>query len=114
MCSQINIYPTLFNILGWDYESNFYGQNVLATNCIPRIVLGTYQKLAYMKSDSLVILSPQKKVETYLYNKNLNEQIPTKFPVHIIEQAMSYYQTPYLLLKNGQLKSLNRKQTSNK
>ena len=114
MCSQIDIYPTLFNILGWDYESNFYGQNVLATNYIPRIVLGTYQKLAYMKSDSLVILSPQKKVETYLYNKNLNEQIPTKFPVHIIEQAISYYQTPYLLLKNGQLKSLNRKQTSNR
>ena len=114
MCSQIDIYPTLFNILGWDYDSNFYGQNVLDSNYIPRIVLGIYQKLACMKSDSLVILSPQKKVETYLYNKNLNEQISTKFPGHIIEQAISYYQTPYFFLKNGQLKSLNRKQTSNR
>ena len=104
MCSQIDIYPTLFNILGWDYDSNFYGQDVLDSNYIPKIVLGIYQKLAYLKSDSLVILSPKEKVETYLYNKNSNEQIPTKFPVHIIEQAISYYQAPYLLLKMGSLK----------
>ncbi|MBC7746242.1 MAG: sulfatase-like hydrolase/transferase [Flavobacterium sp.] len=114
LCSQIDIYPTLLHILGWKYESNLYGQNVLSTNYIPRVVLGTYQKLAYMKSDSLVILSPQRKVETYLYNKELNEQIPTKFPAHLIEQAISYYQTAYLLFKNGQLKSANRQQNAEK
>ncbi len=107
MCSQIDLYPTLFNILGWQYRSNLFGKNVLSTSYSPRIVLGTYQKLAYMKQDSLVILSPQKKVETYLYNKSQNLQTPTSLPKTLVEQAIAYYQTAYFLFKNGKLRSPN-------
>ena len=104
LCSQIDLYPTLFRMMGWNYESNLYGKNVLASDYSPRILLGTYQKLAYLKADSLVILGPHKVVETYHYNKKTNEQTPTKFPQPLIHEAIAQYQTAYYLYKNGGLR----------
>ncbi|ETZ21398.1 LTA synthase family protein [Pedobacter sp. V48] len=103
LCSQIDLYPTLFSLLGWDYESNLYGQNVLNPTYQPRAVLGTYQKLAYLKNDSLVILGPQKVTETFLYRKSTNEQVPDKLSKTVIDQAIANYQTAYDLFKNGGL-----------
>jgi phosphoglycerol transferase MdoB-like AlkP superfamily enzyme len=103
MCSQIDLYPTLFSLMGWTYESNFYGQDVLDTSFTPRAVLGTYQKLAYLKKDSLIILGPQQKVETFLFNSSMNTQTPNKLTAGVIEQAKSSYQTAYDLFKNGGL-----------
>lgn len=103
MCSQIDLYPTLFGLLGWNYESNLYGQNVMDPGYQPRAVLGTYQKLAYLRQDSLVILGPQQKVETYIYHQNTNEQQPAKLAAHTIDMAKAYYQTAYDLFKNGGL-----------
>jgi phosphoglycerol transferase MdoB-like AlkP superfamily enzyme len=58
MCSQIDLYPTFFYLLNWNYTSNLYGQNILSNNYSPRIFLGTYQKLGYLKNDTLIVLSP--------------------------------------------------------
>lgn len=104
MSSQLDLFPTLWSLMGWSYTSNFYGKNVLDASYQPRVVLGTYQKLVYMKSDSLVILSPQRKVETYIYNKAKNEQILAKFPKSLIDEGIAQYQTAYDLFKNGGLR----------
>ncbi|MEJ2883282.1 LTA synthase family protein [Pedobacter sp. GR22-6] len=101
MCSQIDLYPTLFGILGWKYESNLYGQNVLDPTFQPRAVLGTYQKLAYLRNDSLVILGPQQKVETFIYRKSDDSQISNKLSSSVIKQAEANYQTAYDLFKHG-------------
>ncbi|MHA4895347.1 LTA synthase family protein [Pedobacter sp. PWIIR3] len=103
MCSQIDLYPTLFNLLGWNYQSNLFGKNVLAPGYQPRAVLGTYQKLAYLKQDSLVILGPHQKVETFLYQKSTNEQKPVKLTGEVVNLAKSNYQIAYDLFKNGGL-----------
>ncbi len=103
MCSQIDIYPTLFNMLGWNYESNLFGKNVLAENYSPRIIVGTYQKLAYMKGDSLTILGPQKTVENFIYDRKNNQQNPALF-IYPAEEAISQYQIAYKLFKNGGMK----------
>ncbi|WP_316748473.1 LTA synthase family protein [Pedobacter gandavensis] len=103
LCSQIDLYPTLFNLFGWSYESNLFGKDVLAKSYVPRTFLGTYQKLAYLKKDSLVVLSPQQKVETYLYNPQKNEQISRKFSGHVVKEAIANYQSAYDLFKNGGL-----------
>lgn len=101
MCSQIDLYPTLFGLLGWTYQSNLYGKNVLDDSYQPRAVLGTYQKLAYLRQDSLVILGPQQKTETFIYNKERNEQIPAHLSKSTINKAIANYQTAYDLFKNG-------------
>ena len=104
LCSQIDIYPTLLSVLHWSYQSSLYGKNVLSALYTPRILLGTYQKLAYMKGDSLVILSPQQMVETYLYNYAENLQQPAPLNAHLIEEAIASYQTAYYLFKNDGFK----------
>lgn len=103
-CSQIDLYPTLFHLLNWTYNSNLYGKNVLSPGYKERVLLGTYQKLAYLNHDSLVILSPQRKVETFFYNKEKNEQVPTPLNDRIVNHAIAYYQTAYYLFKNKGLK----------
>jgi len=101
MCSQIDLYPTLFALLGWNYQSNLYGENVLNPHYYPRAVLGTYQKLAYLSQDSLVILGPQQKTETFIYDKEKNEQLPARLPLRLVDKAIAYYQTAYDLFKSG-------------
>lgn len=109
MCSQIDLYPTLFHLLNWNYTSNLYGQNVLSNNYTPRILLGTYQKLGYLKNDTFIVLGPQQKVEAYQYNKIKNEQVPlTKSPDNLANEAIANYQTAYYLFKNGGLKQGNK------
>lgn len=109
MCSQIDLYPTLFHLLNWNYTSNLYGQNVLSNNYKPRILLGTYQKLGYLKNDTFIVLGPQQKIEAYQYNKIKNEQVPlTKAPVNLANEAIANYQTAYYLFKNGGLKQGNK------
>jgi len=104
MTSQIDLFPTLWSLLGWNYTNGFFGKNVLDKNYRPRVVLGTYQKLVYMRNDSLVILSPQRKVESFIYNKVKNEQTKAKFPIALTNQAIANYQTAFELFKNGGLK----------
>jgi len=104
MTSQIDIFPTLWSLLGWKYTSSFYGKNVLDKDYKPRVVLGTYQKLVYMSGDSLVILSPHRKVDTYIYNKAKNEQTKASFPKALTDQAIANYQTAFDIFKDGKLR----------
>jgi phosphoglycerol transferase MdoB-like AlkP superfamily enzyme len=103
MCSQVDLYPTLFSMLGWKYESNLYGKDVQDPLFTPRAVFGTYQKLAYLRNDSLVILGPRQQVETFLYSKVNNVQTPDKLTSKLINQAKANYQTAYDLFKTGGL-----------
>lgn len=104
-CSQIDLYPTLFDMLGWKYKSTFFGKDVLADSYVPRIFVGTYQKLGYMEQDSLVILSPQRKVETYIYKADGNQQISSPSSDQLVNKAVSNYQLAYYLFKHHGLKS---------
>jgi phosphoglycerol transferase MdoB-like AlkP superfamily enzyme len=65
MSSQIDVVPTLLGVLGWNYESRFYGDNILSDSFIPRAFIGTYQKLGLLRDDTLTILLPNKKVREY-------------------------------------------------
>lgn len=104
VCSQIDLYPTLFSFLNWSYQSNIYGKNILDSNYVQRAWVATYQKLGYMKNDSLVILSPKKKVESVFYDRSTNEQKEIKVSKTLVDEAISYYQTAYYLYSKGGLK----------
>jgi phosphoglycerol transferase MdoB-like AlkP superfamily enzyme len=103
-CSQIDLFPTLFALLGWTYESNFFGKNVLADDFSPRTFVGTYQKLGYLQNDTLMILSPQQKAETFLLSNDKSELIPIQMDKTLLEKAIAYYQTASLLFNNGGMK----------
>jgi phosphoglycerol transferase MdoB-like AlkP superfamily enzyme len=103
-CSQIDLFPTLFALLGWRYESNLFGKNVLANNFQPRAFVGTYQKLGYLQNDSLVILAPQQKAELYRVSENKTELLPLAMDHSLRSKAIACYQTACLLFKTGGMK----------
>lgn len=82
--SQIDIMPTLLGLLNFNYESRFYGQNVLEKTYQPRFFVSNYQKLGFVKNSIELILKP---VKQYSYT-------PTSVtnPQPIIDEAVAYYQ----------------------
>lgn len=69
LSSQIDIMPTIFNMLGMNYEARFYGNNILDVNYKQRAFIGNYQKLGYLKNNYLYYLSPDKEVHKMKINK---------------------------------------------
>ncbi|MEG1612322.1 MAG: sulfatase-like hydrolase/transferase [Alistipes sp.] len=95
--SQIDLMPTLFTLLGMDYDSHFYGRNVLDENYKPRAFIATYQDLGYLEGDVFTILSPVKRSEQFRITSTSAdsydmEQI--KQPEqYFINRAASFYQS---------------------
>ena len=71
-CSQIDLFPTFFSLMNWNYECDFFGKNVLDPNFEERALMGTYRKLVLMKKEKVMILSDQKKQAFYSWNKKDN------------------------------------------
>lgn len=103
LCSQIDIFPTLFGMLNWNYESDFYGQNILDKNFEPRAFLGTYLKLGYMKKNEIMVLSNQKKNHLYKWDESTNNL--TKIPMNesFLKESISMYQSADYLFTHKKL-----------
>ncbi len=103
-CSQIDLFPTLFGLLNWSYESNLYGKDVREPGYKPRALVGTYQQLGYLEQDSLAVLSPQRKVSATRWDRTLDLQQPMLTDSTLLDKATAYYQTAYFLYKKGGLR----------
>lgn len=99
--SQIDLVPTLFSLLNWNYTSQFYGKDIFDSLYQSRSYVGTYIKLGLKKGEEVTILSDQKKIDEYKWDKqNLEEQaINPAFQKAII----SHYQTADYLFSNDLL-----------
>ncbi|MFY7666132.1 LTA synthase family protein [Flavobacterium sp.] len=103
-CSQIDLWPTLFSMFHWNYESDFFGKNVLDPKFEERALLGTYRKLVLMKKDKVMILSDQKKQASYTWNKQDNSLKPLTMDKSFLKETISWYQTADYLFTNKLLK----------
>lgn len=99
-CSQIDLFPTLFSLLHWSYQSDFFGKNVMQSDFEDRTFVGTYRKLAYMKKDQIMILSDQKKQAFYHWTKSNNELKSIPLEKDFLEEAIAWYQTADYLFTN--------------
>lgn len=98
--SQIDIAPTLLAMLGFSYESYFWGDNILKDRFVERALIGNYQKLGLYKNDNLVILSPRKHIDI-MEKPLLQDRIKTaKADDPTVLEAMAYYQGADFVLKN--------------
>ncbi|WP_320051626.1 sulfatase-like hydrolase/transferase [uncultured Acetobacteroides sp.] len=109
-CSQIDVAPTILGLMGWSYESKFFGKNILTMKPNEqRAFVGTYQKLGYLKGNKVVILDVQHQSEFFTYNKNSNNLTPASKDNALLNEAVAYYQGAYYLYKNGLTKnSINK------
>jgi hypothetical protein len=90
--------------MNWQYESDWYGKNVLLPTFQPKAYIATYQKLGYLQHDSLVILSPQQQIATSSWNATTDEQHAIKNVPALSQKAIAAYQSAYYLYKHGGMK----------
>ena len=80
MISQIDVMPTVFGLLNFNYTSKFIGQDVLKEGYQPRAYIATYQDLGYLTPDKLTIISPLRKTTQYSLRKEA-EQPSQEYPL---------------------------------
>lgn len=103
MTSQIDIPPTVLGLLGMDYDSRFYGVDVLQQPPgRERAFIGTYQLLGYLRDGRLVQLAPHRKVDT-LRPALARDQAQPALPEDpaLTLQAISAYQTAAAAFASG-------------
>jgi len=103
-CSQIDLFPTLFSLFHWSYDSDFFGKDILNKDFEERSLMGTYRKLALKKNQKVMILSDQKKQAFYNWNKNDNSLKLIPLDKKFLEETISWYQTADYLFTNKLLK----------
>ena len=101
LSSQVDVAPTLFGILNWNYESKFFGKDILRMNPEEeRAFIANYQKLGFIKNNSLTILSPQQKVTSYKIDRFTGSIEKKELDNDIVNEAIMYYQSANYVHKN--------------
>ncbi|NBW35056.1 MAG: alkaline phosphatase family protein [Cytophagia bacterium] len=108
MMSQIDIVPTVLGLLNFSYKSKFMGFDLLhLKHGSERAFISTYQRLGYMKQDSLLVLTPQHAAMIYRTagNKIIGKGFSDKDKQYAItREGISWYESAGYLFKNNKLK----------
>ena len=111
LMSQIDVMPTVFGLLNFNYQSKFFGQDVLKSDYKPRALIATYQNLGLIKDNVLTIISPKQKVKQLQLTLIPNPKVATEFQLlyeqktiknprlDLEKETISYYQTASDILK---------------
>ena len=92
--SQIDLGPTLLAMLDMDYESNFFGKDILAMKPEDeRALVGNYQHLGLYNEGLMSVISPQNKLTRQLAPESGDpkiESVSANDPQ--MQRALAYYQ----------------------
>ena len=106
LCSQIDIFPTLFSALNWDYDSNFFGQDILQMNKEDeRAFIGNYRKLGLLKDNKLMVLGDQHQSNFYQWDRSNNSLKELPMNNSFLNETISFYQVADYLYRNDGLKT---------
>ncbi|KPE51714.1 LTA synthase family protein [Chryseobacterium indologenes] len=114
LMSQIDVMPTLFGMLNFNYQSKFLGQDVFKKEFQPKAYIATYQDLGLVKDNHLTVISPVKKVKQYSldlepsslapeFKLYYNEKLRKKPEQKLVDETISAYQSTSYWLKEKQL-----------
>ncbi len=107
LASQIDIVPTLLDVLGAKGSTQFYGQSLFAAEAakVPaRAFISNYQELGYYKNDKLIVLSPKQKTEAFQVDAKTLDSTPIPVDDVLLNEAIAYYQMANRDYKTGALK----------
>lgn len=94
LASQIDLAPTLLGLLNLDYQSTFFGRNLLQDNPLPpRVVVGNYQHLGLFDGKNLAILSPRQGLRRHDDALTESRESRANASDPLIVRAITYYQT---------------------
>ena len=106
LASQIDVMPTLFGYLNWNYTTSLYGKDINKTKPgEERAFIGNYRTLGLLKNDIFTQIDDRKRVKQFNVSgadkalteiKNKNNDL--------VKETISYYQTASERYKNGKMK----------
>ena len=104
LASQMDIAPTLMQVLGLSSQG-FYGESLFAAQLgEPRAFISNYQDLGYYKRGQLIVLSPKGKVQAFHIDPKDFEATPVAVDETLKEEAIAYYQSASHAFQRGKLK----------
>ena len=105
LISQLDIPPTLLDMLGKAGDDHFFGKSVFEQGKEdPRAFISNYQELGYYKNGVLTVLGPKKRVEAYRIDPVTDEAQTMPVDPRLMEEAIAYYQQAFHAFKRGELK----------
>jgi len=102
LVAQIDIGPSILGLLNFSYQSKFFGQDVFKMKDEQqRAFISTYQSLGYIKNNKMVILNPNKKLNTFApdFKTGTSKIIPSED--RLTKEAIANYQLASYLYANG-------------
>ncbi len=110
--SQIDIAPTLLGLMNFEYNSTFFGNDVIRNERYikERAFFGTYEKVGYFYDRQLNVLLPKKVAKVFdvkinHFGWNGSEETTTeKFDQLNLDDVIDYYRVANYLFNNGLLK----------
>ena len=104
--SQIDLAPTLLDLLGRQGADQFFGRSFFAKGpAQERAFISNYQELGYMKNGLLTVLLPKQKVESYRVDPVSWATTPAEVDPAMLQEAIAYYQTASAAFKSGELRA---------
>ena len=93
LASQIDLAPTLLGLLKLNYESTFFGRNLLLPSTLPpRVLVGNYQHLGLFDGRDLAILSPRAIFRRHDDALGKSHEVTVQFDDPLVTRAITYYQ----------------------
>lgn len=109
LTSQIDLMPTLFGYLGWNYKTELYGKDINQTKTgDERAFIGNYRTLGMLKNNIFTQIDDRKRIKQFEVNKadqSLSE-VHALNNYHISE-TIANYQIASERFKNGKMKVNN-------
>lgn len=103
--SQIDVAPTLLDVLGRAGKENLFGQSAFSPTLVERAFVSNYQSLGYLRGGVLTVLQPKGVVETFRVDPQTLESTPAPVEPRRLEEAIAYYQSAAHAFKQGGLRA---------
>ncbi|RZK08247.1 MAG: LTA synthase family protein, partial [Flavobacterium sp.] len=110
LVSQIDLMPTLFSLLDWNFENATYGKNIFKMKPEEeRALIGNYRTLGLLKNNIFTQINDRKQVQQFIYNpkkKTISKEAKLE-NLELEKLTVSYYQTASERFKNKMMKAVN-------
>ena len=107
LASQIDVMPSLFGYLNWNYTTSLYGKDINKTQPgSERAFIGNYRTLGLLRNNLFTQIDDRKRVKQFTVSGKDQSLSEVNFKNEdLVKETISYYQTASERFKNGKMKA---------
>jgi phosphoglycerol transferase MdoB-like AlkP superfamily enzyme len=106
LASQIDVAPTLLDLLGARGEEQFFGRSLFKGAALePRAFIANYQELGYYAHDTLTVLKPRQQAESFHIDPHTLAATSSALDPELLAEAIAFYETSSHAFDRGTLRS---------